>query len=237
MKQPSRIPRRSSPSRSRVPVRILGFSEADERLRDIFFNHGFGDITHAQRHQLVRYYELLMQGNREVNMTRLLNFRDVAIKHFIDCLIVPRLTQIEFPLMDVGTGAGFPGIPLAILYPDQPIWLAEGVLRRVEFLKRVREALDLRNVEIIGRNIGPDFVRPARSVITRALAASRETLHMLRGCLGPGGRAYLMKGPHVDHELKALKSVDDFRLHQDIAYRLPKTPHERRLVVFERVAT
>lgn len=212
---------------------VLNFQAADERLYDIFFNHEFSHITHEQRHLLVKFYQLLMQAKPDNNMTRLVKFRDVAIKHFIDCLIIPRLIDLKFPLLDVGTGAGFPGIPLKILFPEEPIWLGEGVLKRVEFLKQVREELGLKNLEIIGRNITSDFKRPVQGVITRALANSGLTLDLVKSALVPGGRVYLMKGPNVDAEKSS--SHPDFKLVKDLAYELPKTPHQRRLVVFERL--
>jgi hypothetical protein len=78
-----------------------------------------------------------MENQEKENFTRLLKLNDIGIKHFIDCLIVTELTKLKFPLIDVGTGPGFPGIPLKILYPSERIILAEGVQRRVEFLKDV----------------------------------------------------------------------------------------------------
>ena len=229
MNQKSKKFRRAGPR----PSPIYKFAEADDRLRDIFINHSFGHITHEQRHQLVRFYELLMAAKPTNNMTRLVNFRDIAIKHFIDCLIIPKVAELKFPLLDIGTGAGFPGIPLKILFPQEPIGLADGVLKRIEFLKTVRASLKLDQLELFGRNIDATFSKPFAGVITRALAASRETLDLVTGCLPIGGRVYLMKGPNVDHELKTLHPY--FKLLADKHYELPKTQHQRRLLIFERI--
>lgn len=224
-------------SRHRRPTETYSFDEADDRLYDIFRNHGFGDFPHEKRRDLTRLYLLLMENQQERNFTRLLNLRDVAIKHFIDSLIVGRLTKLQFPLMDVGTGPGFPGLPLKILYPDQKIILAEGVQKRVEFLKHVREELDLKNLSIIGRNINPEFFYPVQGVITRAVEDARNTLGNVVNSLQTGGRVYLMKGPNCGPEIEmALKTWGEYySLDGDIAYELPKTPHQRRLLVFKKL--
>ena len=112
------------------------------------------DLPHEQRRQLAHFYTLLMTEHEHQNFTRLLNIRDVAIKHFVDCLIVSVLHPLQFPLLDIGTGPGFPGIPLKIKHPNDRIILADGVQKRVEFLKTVREQLILKSFDIIGCNIG-----------------------------------------------------------------------------------
>ena len=92
--------------RHKKPKRIFSFNEADDRLYDIFRNHGFDHISHSVRHQLVSFYQLLMKTQNQENFTRLLSLRDIGIKHFIDSLIVPDLTTLQFPLLDMGTGPG-----------------------------------------------------------------------------------------------------------------------------------
>lgn len=223
--------------RHRPPEKIYSFNEADDRIYDIFRNHDFADVPHEVRHQLVRFYEILMSQQTTENFTRLTSLRDVAIKHFIDCLMIPRLTKLQFPLLDVGTGPGFPGIPLKIVYPKQRILLGEGVQKRVEFLKKVREHLKLKNLDIIGRNIGPDFHLPVKGVITRAVEDVRNTLGNVMSCLDVGGRVYFMKGPKVDPEIELAGSVwgEFYRLAEDRTYVLPHTPHDRRLVIYEKI--
>lgn len=218
------------------PETIFTVNEADERLHDIFRNHDF-EVSHPQRRQLAIFYRLLMENQENENFTRLLKLRDIGIKHFIDSLIVANLTELKFPLMDLGTGPGLPGIPLKILYPDQHILLAEGVQRRVVFLKKVREEMGLKNLTVIGRNINPFFVYPVNGVITRAVEDLSNTLGNVLSCLQQGGRVYFMKGPGVDPEIKpALDKWSEFyKLIEDHAYDLPKTENHRRLIVFEKI--
>ncbi|RYZ66502.1 MAG: 16S rRNA (guanine(527)-N(7))-methyltransferase RsmG, partial [Proteobacteria bacterium] len=209
----------------------------DDRIYDVFRNHEFGDYPHPKRQELTRFYELLMANQNEQNFTRLLNIRDVAIKHFIDSLMVTKLMNLQFPLLDMGTGPGFPGIPLKVHYPDQEIILAEGVQRRVEFLKQVREKMGLQKLKIIGRNVNPEFFYPVNGVITRAVEDARNTLGNVINCVQTGGEVVLMKGPNCGPEIQpALDQWGEyFELSKDIEYEIPKSPHERRLLVFKKL--
>ncbi len=179
-----------------------------------------------------------MENQKRENFTRLTSLKDVGIKHFFVSMIVNKQTPLKFPLLDMGTGPGFPGIPLKILLgPEKKIILAEGVQKRVEFLKKVRDELKLVNLDIIGRNVTPDFVYPVGGVITRAVEDARNTLANVYNCLPEGGCVYLMKGPNVDPEIKmALDEWGDrYKLEKNKAYILPNTTHERRLLVFRKI--
>ena len=228
---------REGRGRHRKPEKIYDFTEADNRIYDIFRHHDFGDYPHEKRHQLTRFYQILMQHQHKDNVTRLLTLRDVAIKHFIDCLMVDRFVDLRFPLMDMGTGPGFPGIPLKIHYPDRPILLVEGVERRVQFLKAVRDELNLKELNIIGRYVNTEFEYPIHSIITRAVSDVSDTLLNVSQCLQVGGYLYLMKGPNVDKEIVQAKEKwgQYYRLMNDIPYEIPSTPHQRRLLVYEKI--
>ncbi|MGE3975097.1 MAG: 16S rRNA (guanine(527)-N(7))-methyltransferase RsmG [Bdellovibrionales bacterium] len=214
------------------------FNQIDDRIRDIFHNHGFEDIPHTTRHQFTRFYIELMEEQKHHNSTRLRTLREVVIKHFVDSLMVLKVAKLEFPLLDVGTGPGFPGIPLKIMLPEPQILLAEGVQKRVEFLKRMRETLNLKKLDIIGRQVNEDFHYPVQAVITRAFAETPDTLRQVMNCLKTGGKVFLMKGPNVDAELKTAEREwgEYFRLIENKPYELPHTPHQRRMVIYQKMA-
>jgi 16S rRNA (guanine527-N7)-methyltransferase len=221
------------------PHRIFKFNEASDRLRDIFTNHGFaGMVDFDQLKLFTQFYLLLMKNQERQNFTRLTSLKDVAIKHFVDSIIINKLTPLKFPLLDMGTGPGFPGIPLKIIIgPEKKIILAEGVQKRVSFLKQVRDDLGLENLDIIGRNVNADFHYPVEGVITRAVEDTRNTLGNVMNCLQTGGCVYLMKGPNVDPEIKVAEKIwgDYYKLEKDKAYSLPQTPHQRRLLVYRKL--
>lgn len=227
----------SQMGRHKKPESIYEINEANDRLADIFRNHDFTLVSHQQRQQLAYFYRLLMLNQEKENFTRLLKLRDIAIKHFIDSIYITQLTQLTFPLLDVGTGPGFPGIPLKIMYPQEKILLGEGVQRRVEFLKHVRSEMKLENLDILGRNINRDCVYPVNGAITRAVEDISNTLTNVMSCLQIGGKVFFMKGPGVGPEITAAQEnwSEYYKLTQDTAYTLPHTPHERRLVVFEKI--
>ena len=222
--------------RSFKAEKIYSASEANDRLADIFRNHDFS-CSHAERQKLAQFYTILMQNQEHQNFTRLLKIKDIAIKHFIDSLIITELCDLQFPLLDLGTGPGFPGIPLKIRFPDKKILLAEGVQKRVEFLKTIRESLELKNLDIFGRNINEHFVYPVNGVITRAVEDIPNTLRNVLSCLEINGCVYFMKGPNVDPELKLIPNelLEYYQLEKDIAYDLKHTENHRRLIIFKKI--
>ena len=228
----------SRPSAKRGPIESFSIDEADDRIFDIFRRHGLGDFPHERRRQLTEFYLLLMSNQERQNFTRLTSLREVAIKHFVDSLLPDRLVNIAGPVLDIGTGPGLPGIPLKIARPDRVVGLAEGVQRRVEFLKVARERLKLEGLPIFGRNINEDFRYPFQSVITRALEDARNTLGNAINLLPVGGRAFLMKGPNCAPEISMALAAwgAHYRFVENLSYSIPETPHERRLLIFEKTA-
>jgi 16S rRNA (guanine527-N7)-methyltransferase len=194
-------------------------------------------LSGLQLEQLWTYHELLREHNPELNLTRIHSFGNMVIKLYVDSILPGTLTDLPSPLMDVGTGAGMPGIPLKIAYPHLEIHLAESRRNRVAFLKMAVERLGLEGLEVIGRGIGPDFEHPMAGVITRAVEAMELTLQRVSGCLESNGVVVFMKGPHCREEIEraAERFQGRYRLVQDFAYRIPQTPHERRLVIFQRL--
>ncbi len=244
-------PEKASPpandgSRHRKSTENYTVEEAEDRLRDLFENHGLPGVPVKQRRALAQFYKLLMENQNERNFTRLLTLRDVGIKHFVDCLCVPEILKqngvpLLFPLMDVGTGPGFPGIPLKIAFPDERIILAEGVQKRVDFLKHVREELRLSStsapLDILGRNVNEECFVSVHGVITRAVEDASNTLGNVIHALQTSGRVYLMKGPNCSPEIQPAldKWGEYYRLEKDIPYELKNTPQLRRLLVFQKI--
>jgi 16S rRNA (guanine(527)-N(7))-methyltransferase RsmG len=222
-------PRRDGPRRDFRPA-----TEGDiGRLLDAF---GFR-LEPRQLTLLTRFHLYLFEKNRRLNLTRIHNLEDVVLKHYVDCFLVDQMVDLPSPLLDLGTGGGFPGIPLKIIRPDLHIVLAEGVGKRVRFLKDAREHLGLEGLDVIGRNIDREFFYPVNGVITRAVELVPDTLKRVQNSLQENGRAIFMKGPNVAEEIaRATKRYgDEYELEHDLPYTLPRSPHRRRLLVYKRI--
>jgi 16S rRNA (guanine527-N7)-methyltransferase len=196
-------------------------------------------LNRAQLDLLWRFHSFVRAHNEACDLTRLRSFPDFVVKHYIDCLVVPSLVRLPSPLLDIGTGAGFPGIPLKIAVPDCVIILAEGRSKKAEFLRMALKELGLEGISVFGRGILPGRLdRSVGGVITRALESASETLLRVTDILEPGGSVILMKGPHGSMEIpEALGRCEGaFRLRSDIPYTLAGTSNRRRLIVFEKIS-
>ena len=191
----------------------------------------------GQTRQLWAYHLLLRESNPQLNLTRIHNFTNMVHKLYVDSILPAQLLKLPSPLLDLGTGAGMPGIPLKIADPELEILLAETRRNRVAFLEMTCKRLELNGVRIIAHAIHEDFAEPVQGVITRAVESISATLARIRGCLAHGGLAIFMKGPHCDQEIQeaANRFQGQYQLFQDHPYCIPQTRHERRLVVFQRL--
>lgn len=121
-----------------------------EYLRTVFEKHGFL-LTDQQVRQFRQYYEMLVEKNKLMNLTAITEYREVVVKHFLDSVYLGKYEELsgEISVIDVGTGAGFPGIPLKILYPDMKVVLLDSLNKRIRFLQEVIDALSLENAQAV----------------------------------------------------------------------------------------
>lgn len=106
-------------------------------------------LTDRQAEQLLNYYDLLIKKNKVMNLTAITEFEEVLCKHFIDSLMICRLEEPKGSLIDMGTGAGFPGIPLKIVYPDLHVVLVDSLNKRISFLQDVIQKLGLEHIKAV----------------------------------------------------------------------------------------
>ncbi len=182
------------------------------------------------------YHQMLREANARLNLTRIHQFDNMVLKHYVDSLLVLRFEDLPSPLVDMGSGPGLPGVPLAIARPEVQMILAEPRGARADFLREVVERLDLPNVEVYANKVNARFPHRVSGVITRAVASIPETLDRVAHAIEPGGRMLFMKGPDCDEEIAEARRTHAglFRVVADHAYTIPGTPHHRRLVVYER---
>jgi 16S rRNA (guanine527-N7)-methyltransferase len=206
------------------------------KLSKIFRDSGIS-LSSEQTVKLWKYHQLLRQYNQELNLTRIHNFESMVRKLYLDSILPCRIIELPSPLMDLGSGAGMPGIPLKIANPEIEIILAENRGSRAEFLGTVLRELGLEKISVFGHSVNASTGLPVEGVITRAVERIRRTLERIAGSLARGGLAIFMKGPGCEEEIK--EALDRFgrrfRLIGDHHYCLPDSSDERRLVVFERL--
>lgn len=183
---------------------------------------------------LGRHVDLLLRWNKTINLTAITDPDEVLEKHVLDSLAVAPLLP-SGSLLDAGTGAGFPGIPVAIARPELEVVLVDSVQKKVAFLKNVLAELRLPNVKAVATRLGGNPANEGlprvHAAVARALAAPREWLALAENYVLPGGVAICMLGPadEVPDESGGLK------LQQTLAYTLPYSKAQRRLAIYKRV--
>jgi 16S rRNA (guanine527-N7)-methyltransferase len=157
--------------------------------------------------RLCTYYELLIEWNEKINLTALTAPEDVALKHFTDSLMLLRYIDIEKDarVIDVGTGAGFPGLVLKIARPDIRLTLLDSLQKRLTFLDAVCQALEIDDVELI-HSRAEDGARTERRdsfdiAVSRAVASMNTLCEYDMPYVKVGGRFIAMKGKDAESEL------------------------------------
>ncbi len=163
-----------------------------------------GEIDPLARERLLRYLEELMLWNRTHNLTAIREPAAAIYRHLLDSLSLLPFLPSGRPVYDIGSGAGLPGIPLAIARPQQSFVLVEPAGKRVAFLRHVLPLLDLEQVRIYPQRAEELRYVDRMVLVSRATAALADFLVMVEGCLQPGVAFLLAKGPAWAEELRAL---------------------------------
>jgi 16S rRNA (guanine527-N7)-methyltransferase len=162
------------------------------------------DVPHRDRliEKSARHLHLIAAANEHMNLTRISSPQDAAVKHVYDS-VAPWRHFCQFQrVLDAGTGAGFPGVPLSIAFPEARFILAESTLKKARFLDSAVEALELPNVHIVPQRAEQIAETHHVDAITaRALAPLARTVDLFRKSLNRGARLILYKGPDVEKEL------------------------------------
>lgn len=178
-----------------------------EHLRQVAAAIGVG-VDDRQLEKFAAYYEFLLEYNQKVNLTRITEPQDVAVKHFGDSffLLKPGLIPDGSRVADIGTGAGVPGIPLAIMRPDLQVVLVDSLRKRTVFLTEAVQRLGLTNVEVVwsrAEDLGhkPEFRERCDVVLARAVASLNVLAELCLPLVKKGGAFLALKGPRAQEEL------------------------------------
>lgn len=201
-------------------------------------------LTDGQIHQFLDYYEFLIEKNKVMNLTGITEFQEVVEKHFIDslCLIkaVPQLGKQK--MLDLGTGAGFPGIPLKIVFPDLEIVLMDSLNKRIHFLEEVIQRLDLKNISAVhGR--AEEMARKGEYrqqfdiCVSRAVANLASLAEYCIPFVKIGGCFVSYKSADVDEEAENAKRAVFLmggKIEDVIKFRLPGSDQGRSLIYIKK---
>lgn len=170
------------------------------------------NITDNQIEKFYNYMNLLLEWNRKINLTAITDPKEIITKHFIDSLTINKFLNPEDKIADIGTGAGFPGIPLKIMNSTNKIVLIDSLNKRIKFLEEVIAKEELQGimavharVEEIGHN--KEYRQKFDIVTSRAVAKLNVLLEYMLPFVKIGGRCICLKGPNVDEEIKEAENA------------------------------
>jgi len=206
-------------------------------------------LSLSQLEQFNIYYQELIDWNRRVNLTAITGYEDVQIKHFLDSLTVtlawqPLITNADFRLIDVGTGAGIPGIPLKIVLPNIKLVLLEATAKKAAFLRHITHKLELDNVEIVvGRAEEVAHLTKYRErfdiVLSRGVAPLPTLVELTLPFCAIGGSFIAQKKGAIDPEIsQAARAISLLggNLGEVRRIDLEEFTDERRLVIINKVS-
>jgi 16S rRNA (guanine527-N7)-methyltransferase len=177
---------------------------------------------------LAQYIDLLFQWNKVYNLTAAQDEEDFILHHILDSLL-PGQYLLGDNIIDVGSGAGLPGIPLAIYYPDKSFTLLESRGKRSRFLRTVIQTLKLKNVHVVSER-AQDYQPGAvyTTVITRAFSSLANMLHTTQHLCHPNGLFLAMKGRYPQNELKEIDPIFVVSIQQRLI--IPGVDKERYII-------
>ena len=189
-------------------------------------------LSDQQKEQLVAYVGLLDKWNKAYNLTSVRDPQQMLVRHILDSIVVaPHLKGERF--IDVGTGPGLPGIPLAIVLPQAHFTLLDSLGKRVRFLRQVQHELGLPNITPVQSRVETFTTEPPfDGVISRAFASLQVMVKWCHHLPSAQGQFYALKGVRPDDEIASLPA--GFRLVSVEALQVPELDGERHLVIIGR---
>lgn len=160
----------------------------------------------------LKYMENILEWNEKINLTAIKEPKEFIVKHFIDSLLIFNMEEYKSAKknIDIGTGAGFPGIPLAVFSPEKTFYLVDSLNKRLKVIKEIADELEINNVEVIHsraedlrKNL--NIEEGADLVLSRAVANMKKLSHYMIPYVKKNGWALALKGPTAEEELSEAK--------------------------------
>ena len=207
------------------------------------------ELNARQVKQFELYYQELIEWNKRINLTAITDYSSVQVKHFLDSLTITlalpaqEVTNPDFRTIDIGTGAGFPGLPLKILFPQPRLVLLESTAKKVTFLQHIVRKLELENVEVLNSRAEeaahlPLYRGQFALVLSRAVALLPTLAELTLPFCRIGGRFIAQKKGEVDQEVNGAKqaiAVLGGKLNQIRRIELEEFSDARYLVIIDKI--
>lgn len=197
-------------------------------------------ISNEKLNKFEMFKDKLIEWNNMINLTTIIEENEIYRKHFLDSLIPNKYIKENSKVLDVGTGAGFPGIPLKILRNDLDITLLDSVNKKIVYLNDVIDSLHLNNIKTV-HSRAEDFAKNNREcfdvVISRAVANMSTLSEYLLPFVKIGGIAICMKGPNIEDELNNAKKAINIlggKVKDIINYSIPDTDLKYNLIIIKK---
>lgn len=201
------------------------------------------DINETEANKFYEYTQLLLEWNNKINLTAITEENDIILKHYIDSLTTSELIKDSKTIMDIGTGAGFPGIPLKIVNEEKEFVLVDSLNKRIKFLEEVKEKIELKNLELIHSRV-EDLAKNKKYrenmdvVISRAVANTRVLVEYMLPFVRLNGLCICMKGPNVKNEIEDAKKAIEIlggKIIEVKKIELAKENIERNILIIKKV--
>lgn len=190
-------------------------------------------ITEQQQALLLGYLELLAKWNKAYNLTAVRDINEMVSRHLLDSLsIVPYIKGNYW--LDVGSGGGMPGIPLAIIFPDTEFTLLDSNGKKTRFLTQVALQLKLTNVNVVNQRVESFHVKqPFTGIVSRAFSSLVEFINLTKHLAGEETEWLAMKGVYPEQELQSLPA--EFKVEADYQLTVPNCEGQRHLLIIKQV--
>lgn len=204
--------------------------------------HGI-ELSNKQQQQFQTYYQMLVEWNEKMNLTSITEEHEVYLKHFYDSIATSFYTNLtkELTICDVGAGAGFPSIPLKIIFPNLKVTIVDSLNKRIHFLNQLAEALELDNVSFVhdrAETYGKGDYRASYDIVTaRAVARLSVLSELCLPLVKKGGHFIALKSSKGEEELEEARfgiGVLGGKVLDTISYELPEDAGERQMIIIDK---
>jgi len=202
-------------------------------------------ITDVQCDKLYRFYEMVIEKNKVMNLTAITDYEEFVIKHFVDSLMIAKVMDMTVPMsvLDIGTGAGFPGVPIKIVYPETKVLLLDSLNKRLNFLNEVIAELGLKDITTIHSRAEElqakgEYRENFDLCVSRAVSALPTLSEYCLPYVKLGGKFVAYKATGADEEIEVSKTairVLGGEIKETAHFTIKDTDYTRVLISIEKI--